>query len=67
MGRFEDVQRDVWDVGRKISEQLGWIDFLKQNDFPYARAVSDLQELEQLEDELLHHRDALRGALRRQG
>ena len=65
MGRFESVQSDVWEGERKISEQMAWVEFLKENNFPYRRAQEDLRHMEQTQEHLMHHRDVLRWSLRR--
>ena len=64
MLRFEVVQGDVWEGERKITAQHALFKRLKELGYSTSQAERDLQEMEETQGHLKHHRDVLRWSLR---
>lgn len=65
MYRFETVQGDVWEGDQQIHEQLARINRLRERGLSVRQAIRDLQDIEETQEHLRHHRDILRWSLGR--
>jgi hypothetical protein len=60
MVRFEVAQGDVWEGERQITAQHALIKRLQELGYSTRQAECDLQEMEEAQRHLKHHRDILR-------